>query len=236
VSLVAGELLDAERRLVRIILAGTGTVVAIYLTANLAYLATMPVSAMPGKVVGQELMALLGGETGRRVMGACILASVLGALNGITLTKARVAYALGRDGLSFAFLGRAHPRFATPYVSILIQGGVAVALVAALRRFDRLTNYFVLMEWLALLFAIAAVFVLRRKRPDAPRPYRTPGYPWVPLVFVAGTILGLAAILASSFAKGDYAPLVGLGIVAAGFPVYWIWRRKYNAPQSGGMT
>ncbi|HLF95184.1 MAG TPA: amino acid permease [Planctomycetota bacterium] len=236
VSLVAGELLDAERRLTRIILAGTGTVIGIYLLANLAYLAMMPVSAMPGTVVGQEVMGLLGGETGRRVMGACIMASVLGALNGLTLTKARVAYALGRDGLSFSFLGRAHPTFATPYVSILIQGAVAIVLVLSLRRFDRLTNYFVLMEWLALLFGIAAVFILRRKMADAPRPYRTPGYPWVPLVFVAGTALGLAAILVSSCAKRDFAPLAGLGIVAAGFPVYWIWKRKYNAPRSEKTT
>jgi len=225
VSLVAGELVSAEQRLKRIILVGTGTVVGIYLAANLAYLAMMPVSEMPGKVVGRELMGLLGGETARKVMNACILASVFGALNGLVLTKSRVAFALSQDGLTFAFLGRAHSRFATPWASILIQGAVAVALVGVLRLFDRLTNYFVLMEWLALLFAIAAVFVLRRKMPDAPRPYRVPLYPWVPMVFVVGTAVGLAAILVSSCAKGDFAPLWGLGIIAAGFPVYWIWRR-----------
>ncbi len=243
VSLVAGELVDAERRLRRIILAGTGSVIVIYLLANLAYLSVLPVSQMPGKVVGREVMEILGGPVAGAIMGACIMASVFGALNGLTLTKSRVAYALARDGLSFSFLGRAHPRFATPYVSILIQGIVAIALVLALRDpanprrlFSRLTNYFVLMEWLALLFAIAAVFILRRKLPDAPRPYRTPGYPWVPLVFVVGTVIGLTAIIASSCAKKDFAPLAGLGIVAAGFPVYWIWKRKYNAPQSGRTT
>ena len=116
--------------------------------------------------------------------------------------------------------------------SILIQGAVAVALILALRDplnplrlFDRLTAYFVLVEWLALIFAIGAVFVLRRKMAGAPRPYRTPAYPWVPLVFIGGTALGLGAILWSACSHGDYSPLFGLGIIAAGFPVYALWRR-----------
>jgi len=177
-------------------------------------------------------------------MVACIFCSVFGAVNGIILTKARVAYALGRDGLSFRFLGRAHPTLATPYASISVQGIASVVLVFALldpanprRLFDRLTNYFVIVEWLALLFAIAAVFVLRRTMRDAPRSYRTPGYPWVPLIFVVGTVAGLAVIVGNSCAKGDFAPLWGLAIVLAGFPVYWIWRRgsRYN-PQPEGET
>src|SRR6185436_18565750 len=114
------------------------------------------------------------------LMAACILASVFGALNGVILTKARVAYALSRDRLTFAALGRAHPTRATPYVSILIQGVVAVILVLALRDplrplqlFDRLSAYFVMVEWLALLFAIGAVFVLRRSARNLTRLYRT---------------------------------------------------------------
>jgi APA family basic amino acid/polyamine antiporter len=98
------------------------------------------------------------------------------------------------------------------------------------RLFSRLTTYFVVVEWLALLFAIAAVFVLRRRMADAPRPYRTPFYPLVPLVFVGGTAASLALILYNGHLKGDHSPLIGLGIVALGFPVYWIWRRRsrYN--------
>jgi len=154
-------------------------------------------------------------------------------MNGVIFTKSRVAYALGRDGLSFAMVGRAHPIRATPYVSILIQGVVAVALILALRDpanplrlFDRLTAYFVMVEWLALLFAIAAVFVLRRTMAEAPRPYRTPGYPVVPLVFIGGTVLGLGAILWSALSQGDFSPLFGIGLVVAGFPVFYLWRAR----------
>lgn len=233
VSLVAGELLDPERRLTRIILAGTGTVILLYLGANLAYLYLIPLSAMPGQIVAKQAMELILGPVGAAVMGACIMASVFGALNGVILTKARVAYALGRDRLSFSVLGRAHPTRATPYVSILVQGAVAVALVLALRDplkplrlFDRLTAYFVVVEWLALLFAIGAVFVLRRTMRDTPRPYRTPGYPVVPIIFVLGTAGGVGAILLSACMHGDYSPFFGVGVILAGFPAYYLWRRS----------
>lgn len=236
ISLIAGELLQPERRLTRIILAGTGTVIVLYLGANLAYIYLIPLAAMPGQIVAKQAMDLIVGPVGAAIMGACIMASVCGALNGVILTKARVAYALGRDGLSFSVLGRAHPTRATPYVSILIQGVVAVVLVLVLRDplkplrlFDRLTAYFIVVEWIALLFAIAAIFVLRRTMRDAPRPYRTPWYPVVPLVFVVGTTAGIAAILWSSCSHGDYSPLFGVGIILAGFPVYHLWRRAVLA-------
>ena len=234
IGLVAGEVTDIERRLKRIIIVGMATIIVLYLGANLAYFYMLPVEAMASEqIVARRVMRDLFGNAGAAVMGACIMASVFGALNGVVLTKSRVAYALSRDGLTFGVLGRCHPRFATPYVSILVQGAVAVALVFWLKDFKRLTTYFVVVEWFALIFAIAAVFVLRRKMPDAPRPFRTPLYPWVPLVFVVGTTLGLASIVWSNARERDFAPLAGLGLALSGFPVYWIWRRKYNVRQSG---
>lgn len=240
ISLVAGEVIDPERRLSRVILTSMGTVLVIYLLANLAYLALIPLSAMPGTVVAREAMRIALGPTAGVVMGACILASVFGAMNGVILTKARVAFALGRDGLIFSWLGRAHATRATPYVSILIQGAVAIALIFALtdpvsplRLFDRLTAYFILVEWLALVFAIAAVYVLRRKMAAAPRPYRVPGYPFVPAFFLVGTIAGLSAILWSACARGDYSPLFGLAVMAAGFPVYALWRKRGGEALNG---
>lgn len=231
ISFMAGELKDPGRGLTRIILVGTTATVALYLAANLAYLHLLPLAAMPGTVVAKEAVRVFAGPVGASLMGACILASVFGALNGIVMSKSRVAYALSRDGLTFAWLGRAHVTRATPYVSIMIQGAVAVLLILILRDaarplrlFDRLTAYFVMVEWLALVFGVGAIFVLRRTMPDAMRPYRTPGYPVVPAFFVAGTTFGLGALLWSACAQGDYAPLWGVALVVAGFPVFRVWR------------
>jgi amino acid transporter len=161
------------------------------------------------------------------------MASVFGALNGNVLTKPRVAYALSRDGLTFAFLGRAHERWGTPHAALVIQGAVAALMTWGfyLKRpdkpgdlFDALTTYFVVVEWFALLFAVGAVIVLRIRRPVEPRPFRTPLYPWVPIVFIAGTAYGLWHIVRGEVAGGNWAPVWGLLITGAGFPVYFVWR------------
>jgi APA family basic amino acid/polyamine antiporter len=102
---------------------------------------------------------------------------------------------------------------------------VAIVMVLALRDYDTLITYFVVIEWAALIFAIGAVFVLRRKLADAPRPFRTPGYPWVPLAFVLGTVIGLSAIVWGQIQIGNYSPIYGLAIAAAGFPVHHLWKR-----------
>jgi basic amino acid/polyamine antiporter, APA family len=109
----------------------------------------------------------------------------------------------------------------------VIQAAAAIVLVALLRDFDTLTTYFVVVEWSALLFAVGAVLVLRRKGADLPRPFRTPGYPWVPLLFVAGTFLGLIAIVLGELDRAvpNRSPLYGLLIACVGFPVYYVWRR-----------
>jgi len=150
---------------------------------------------------------------------------VLGALSANLLAKPRVSYAMARDGLGFRFLGHAHARFATPDLAILVQAAVAVILVLTLKEFDTITTYFVVVEWLALIFGVGSVFVLRRKQPDAPRPFRTPLYPVVPLVFVVGALVGLSAIVWGEFKGGHYSPIIGLGIAAAGFPVYALYKR-----------
>jgi APA family basic amino acid/polyamine antiporter len=158
---------------------------------------------------------------------------VFGALNGNILAKPRVSFALARDGLTFGFLGRAHPRWSTPHAAILIQCAGAVALVWILRDFDRITTYYVVVEWAALLFAVGAVFVLRRRLPETPRPFRTPGYPWVPAVFLLGTLVGLGAILWGEIDQPtpNYSPLWGLILSLAGFPAYALWSRSRPRPR-----
>jgi amino acid transporter len=237
VSMIAGEVRAPERLMRRIIVAGMLTIVVLYLGANIGYFHALPLEAMARETGGvpQRIMTDALGPLGGALIGGAILCSVFGALNGNILAKPRVAYALARDGLTFSVLGRAHPRWATPYAAIAVHALVAILLVALLRDFDRLTTYFVVVEWCALVFAVGAVIVLRVRQPAAPRPFRTPGYPWTPLVFIVGTLAGLAAIVAGEVRQPvpNYSPLWGLLVAAAGFPVYAVWRRLAATPCPG---
>ena len=227
VSMIAGEVVAPERLMKRIIIIGMLIIVTLYIGANLAYLYMMPVSVMAQQkeAIARTVMTEIAGPTAGVVILLAIITSVFGALNGNLLAKPRVAYAMARDGLTFSFLGRIHPRWSTPWAALLVQGVVAVIMVLVLRDFDTLTTYFVVVEWAALIFAVGAVFVLRRKMAKALRPYHVPGYPWVPVLFVFGTIIGVSAIVWGEIQVGNFSPIYGLGIALAGFPVHHLWKR-----------
>jgi amino acid transporter len=232
VSMIAGEVVAPERLMKRIIIVGMLVIVTLYIGANLAYLYVMPVSIMAQQkeAIARTVMTAIAGPAGGAVIMLAIMTSVFGALNGNLLAKTRVPYAMARDGLIFSFLGSIHPRWATPWAALLIQGAIAIVMVLVLRDYDTLITYFVVVEWAALIFAVAAVFVLRRKMPDAPRPFRTPIYPWVPLLFLIGTVVGLTAIVWGQIQVGNFSPIYGLAIAAAGFPVHYLWQRLKRSP------
>jgi APA family basic amino acid/polyamine antiporter len=227
VSMIAGEIVAPERLMKRIIITGMLVIVTLYVGANLAYLYMMPVSVMAQQkeAVARTVMTAIAGPAAGVAIMLAIMTSVFGALNGNLLAKPRVAYAMARDGLIFPFLGRIHRRWSTPWAALVIVGVVAIVMVLVLRDFDTLTTYFVVVEWAALIFAVGAVFVLRRKMSDAPRPFRTPAYPLVPLLFMVGTIVGLSAIIWGQIQVGNFSPIYGLLIAAAGFPVHQLWKR-----------
>jgi amino acid transporter len=227
VSMIAGEVVAPERLMKRIIIIGMLVIVTLYIGANLAYLYMMPVGVMAQQkeAIARTVMTGIAGPAGGTLIMLAIMTSIFGALNGNLLAKPRVAYAMGRDGQTFAFLGKIHPRWSTPWAAQLIVGAVAIIMVLALRDYDSLITYFVVIEWAALIFAVGAVFVLRRKMPDRPRPFRLPAYPWVPLLFLLGTVIGLSAIVWGQIQVGNFAPIYGLGIAAAGFPVHHLWKR-----------
>jgi basic amino acid/polyamine antiporter, APA family len=227
VSMIAGEVVAPERLMKRIIITGMLIIVTLYIGANLAYLYMMPVSIMAQQkeAIARTVMTAIAGPAGGVVIMLAIMTSVFGALNGNLLAKPRVAYAMARDGLTFSFLGKTHQRWSTPWAALVIQGAVAIIMVLVLRDFDTLTTYFVVVEWAALIFAVGAVFVLRRKMAETPRPFRTPAYPLVPLVFVVGTVVGVSAIVWGQFQVGNFSPIYGLLIALAGFPVHHLWKR-----------
>jgi amino acid transporter len=227
VSMISGEVVAPERLMKRIIIIGMLTIVTLYIGANLAYLYMMPVDVMAQQkeAIARTVMTGIAGPGAGVLIMLAIMTSIFGALNGNLLAKPRVAYAMARDGLTFAFLGKIHPRWATPWAAQLIVGMVAIIMVLTLRDFDALTTYFVVIEWAALIFAVSAVFVLRRKMAERPRPFRTPAYPWLPLLFVVGTVVGVSAIVWGQIQVGNYSPIYGLLIAAAGFPVHHLWKR-----------
>ena len=238
VSMVAGEIIAPERLMKRIITVGMLVIVALYIGANLAYLYMMPIDVLAGQreAVARTVMESIAGSIGGVIILVAVMTSVFGALNGNFLAYPRIAFAMARDGLTFAVLGKTHARWSSPWAAILIQAIAAIALVLTLRDYDTLTTYFVVVQWAGLIIAVAAVFVLRRKLPNMPRPFRTPAYPWVPLCFVVGTLVGVSAIVWGEIAAGNYSPIYGLCIAAAGFPVHHFWSLKVRASMSNSQT
>src|SRR5205823_6244110 len=162
VSMIAGEVLCPERLMKRNVIVGMLIIVTMYIGANLAYFYMMPVDVMAQQkeAIARTVTTSIAGPVGGTLIMLAIMMSILGALNGNFLAKPRVAYAMARDGLTFAFLGKTHPRWSTPWAALVVQGAVAICLVLVLKGFDRLTTYFVVVEWAALMVAVGAVFVL----------------------------------------------------------------------------
>jgi amino acid transporter len=218
---VAGEVRDPGRVLPRALLVGTIVVVAVYLAANAAYLYVLPYAVLRASpLVASEAAVRVLGAAGASMVAATVMVSTFGTVNGLVLTQPRVFYAMAREGLLFAPLARVHPRFATPHVAIVAFAGVALACVWS-RSFEQLAEAFVLGIWPFLALAATGVIVLRRTRPDLARPYHTPWYPVVPLVFVAGTLW----VMGSALVAHPVTTLAGIGLTLLGLPVYWVRKR-----------
>jgi APA family basic amino acid/polyamine antiporter len=222
VTFSAGEAIDPQRTFPRAIVIGTASLIGIYLLANTGYLAALGAGgvATSDRVAAEAVSAIAGGAAGK-LIAAAILVSIFSATNGLTISAPRVYFAMARDGLFFRTLGDVHPRFGTPAVSIL--AGTAWAMVlAASGTFEQLLTYVVFVGWIFYGLGAACVFVLRRKQPDTPRPFRLPGYPWSALLFIAAA----AALVANTIVTQPGRAAVGIGVVLLGLPVYFVWRRR----------
>jgi len=162
----------------------------------------------------------LFGPAAAKLVTIVILISIFSAANGLALTGPRMYFAMARDRVFFRGLGDVHPRFGTPALAVAVSAGWA-ALLAISGTFEQLFTYVVFASWMFAALAAASVFVLRRRRPDAPRPFRVPGYPVTPALFIAAA----AAIVGNTIVARPVQALIGLGIVATGVPAYWVWRR-----------
>ncbi len=220
---VAGEVKNPSKTLPRSFLLGALIVIAAYLCANCAYLRvlSLPVMAQDAyQRVAAKIMEILWGPQGAAFVSGLILCSIFGASNGCILGGARACFAMARDGVLFPSVGRIHARFHTPHIALLIQGIWSIVLAAS-GTYEQLYTYVIFTGWIFYALAVLSVIVMRRKRPDLPRPYRVLAYPILPLAFAAAALM----IILNSLYTQTMECGIGLAIVLAGIPVYFYWTR-----------
>jgi APA family basic amino acid/polyamine antiporter len=219
----AGEVKNPRKNLPLGILVGTAAVIVIYIIANLAYLYILPVgkiAASEGRVA-LDVMQIVTGPFGASLIAFLILFSILGAANQNMLTSPRVYFAMARDGMFFKKIAECHPKFLTPHVSI-VAITIWSILLTLTGTFKQLFTYVIFGEWIFFGLTVASVIVLRKKRPDLERPYKTWGYPVTPVLFVLAAFYVAVASLLSSFKNAMF----GLLIICLGIPAYLYWRGK----------
>jgi len=223
-SFASGEVSNPGRTLPRAIVVGTIAIVAIYLAANAAYLYVLPIEQVAkSPLVAADTMQAIFGPAGVAFVSVVVTISTFGALMSGMLTAPRVFFAMADDRLFFRRVASVHPRYGTPYVAIALAAALGVAFVLT-RTFEQLADTFVLSIWPFYGLAIAGLYRLRRTRSTLPRPYRVPGYPLLPGVFVAAVVYLVGNALVSD-------PLwtgVTFLIILAGVPVYYVAFRPYR--------
>lgn len=231
---IAGEIREPQRNIPRGLLIGLLMVTAVYLLMNLAFAYVLPVELMAqSKLVAADVAERCRAGGGKWIAMA-VMVSTFGTVNATILATARVYFSMARRGVFPRWLGRAHPRFHTPAASLGVQGLWSVALLFS-GTFDTLTDTLIFVSWVFYAAGAFGLFVLRRKEPDTPRPYRVPGYPLVPGVFILFSVLYLALTLLhdissyrAALAAGRPAmlnALFGAALVLADTPIYWLYRK-----------
>jgi APA family basic amino acid/polyamine antiporter len=220
-SFLAGEVRRPGRNIPIGLIAGTLVITALYVLTNLVYLRAVPLSEMAETSrIGETAAAVLFGPTGARLVSLAVVISTFGCISATVLYAARGYLPMAQDGLFFQRLSRIHHRYRTPTACLVAQGAWAVALTFT-GTYEQLYTYVIFALLLFHALTGAAVVVLRLSRPDAPRPYRTWGYPVVPAVFV----LAATALLVNTLVEKPLESLLGLLLVGAGVPAYLWWRR-----------
>ena len=222
VTFAAGEARDPQRSFPRAIWLGTASLIAIYLLANVAYLAALGPDrvATSDRVASEAMAAVLGPQAGQFI-ALVIIISMYSAAHTTVITAPRVYFTMAQDGLFFRKLAEVDDRFGTPAIAIVVSSLWAMVL-AATGTFEELLTYVVFVGWIFYGLGAASIFVFRRRRPEAHRPFRVPGYPVTPALFVVAAL----ALVINTVATEPGQALRGLVVVAVGVPAYWIWKRR----------
>lgn len=226
VNMVSSEVKDPQRNIPRALILGTLFVAALYLAANLAYFFVLPAAEVGGSDrVAAAVARKFMGPAGGGVVALAAMVSIFAALNGSILSGSRVPYAMARDGFFFSGIARIHQAHRTPHFSILWLTGWA-ALLTLSGRYEQLYTYVIFASWILYGMTTASVFILRRRRPDLPRPYRMVGYPLVPAVFVL--VAGFLVFV--TLYNSPRESLMGLALVVLGLPFFAYWKRHRPFP------
>jgi APA family basic amino acid/polyamine antiporter len=242
VTYTAGEIKNPKRNLPLSLILGTGFVVTVYFLVSLAYIVVLPMHGDPNGATAMArgvqyasedrvATAVLGQilhSYGAYLMAGAILISTFGCANGLTLAGARVFYAMSNDGLFFKSVGKLHPRYKTPVAGLLIQGAWTIVLCVS-GSYSQLLDYIIFAELFFYALTIAALFVLRIKQPDAPRPYKAWGYPVLPAIYIVMAFWICIVLLRY---KPQYT-WPGLILVLLGIPVYLFWSRRSRSGTPG---
>ena len=235
VTFTAGEVKNPSRNLPLSLALGTGVVIALYIACNFIYLMALPLDGAPGAAtilgrgikyaaedrVGTAVMTQMFGSVGGYLMAAAIMISGFGCANGLILSGARVYYAMAKDGLFFRNVAKLHPTYKTPAVSLMVQM-VWACLLCVSGSYGQLLDYIIFAVLVFYVLTIVGLFVLRRTRPNAERPYRAVGYPVLPIIYIVMALFIDVVLL-------RYKPQFtwpGLIVVLLGIPVYYAWSRS----------
>lgn len=231
VTFVGGEIKHPGRNIPRSLVTGLFICIAVYLLVNQAYLYVLPVDTMAtSPLVAADAIAVALGKTSSAIVAALIVICTFGAINGNTMSISRVTYAMGKDGLFFAWAGKEHPRFRTPGNALLLHGIWSSILIMS-GSFDMLADMFTFTAWVAYLFGAIGIFILRKKMPHHPRPYKVWGYPVVPLLFIAFAAFYVVSTVwndVTRYMAGEVPvinSLLGLAMVVTGVPLYLYFKK-----------
>ena len=222
ITYVAGEVKNPGRNIPLSLIFCMLIVVSIYLLLNYVLIYTLGFTGMNGSdlVVSDAAFVFLGNK-GAAIVTLIILISLIGANNGFVLTSARINYAMAKDKLFFHQASQIHPRFKSPANALIIQC-VWACLLTFTGTFNQLITYIIFASWIFYGMSAGAVIILRNKKPDMERPYKTPVYPWIPIIFILFAIF----LTINTIMEAPRDAAIGAGIILAGLPMYYYWKKN----------
>jgi APA family basic amino acid/polyamine antiporter len=226
VSQMAGEVKDPQRSLPLALVGGVGIVAALYMLTNAAIQYVLPAASIAAADrPAVDALRLVAGNFGAGLVSIGMAVSICATFVGSSLSGARVSFAAAQDRLFPSALAAIHPRFRTPWTSLLLQAVLSSLLLLVVGKFQALFSLAIFSEWLFYALTTASVFVFRVREPQTPRPYRVTGYPVVPALFVLAALV----LLVFSFADQPFNSTMGAVVILCGIPVHFLYQRRLSS-------